>query len=208
MKATYIAFEGIDGSGKTKQTELLYNYLVSQGKKVLLTRELGSPHDQACNKLREFHLCSTLEMDDLAAQYLLPSCSIQHSEKVIKPNLKNYDFILSDRSLESNLAYGYALGFGKSLINQIFLQDKRRTFPDIIVYLDIEPEVAYARSKARKQEYTLTDRIEGKGLEFQKMVRESYLERIPFFPKDSLTLNVSTLSIQAVHQKILEGLKL
>lgn len=208
MKAVYIAFEGIDGSGKTKQIDLLHKHLASSGKKVLLTRELGSIHDSACSKLREVYLCSKLQMDDLAAQFLLASCSIQHSEKVIKPNLQSYDYILSDRSVESNLAYGYALGFEKSLINQIFLQDCRRIRPDLIVYLDIDPKIAYARSKKRALEFDQVDRIESKGIEFQKAVREFYLERLVSFPKNSFQVNASQLSIQETHESILRGLKL
>ena len=208
MVAKYIAFEGIDGSGKTKQVELVANYLTKKGFKILITKEFGSPHDAACVKIREFALSSSYGFDELAGQFMFAACSTQHSAKVIAPNLNKYDFILSDRSIESNLAYCAAIGFDRNLVHTLFFLDKDRIYPDTVIYLDINPEVAWARLNARtKESFTNggVDRIEDKGFLFQKLVREEYLRRT----KENatyLTINCDNLDIEQTFLKVISNL--
>ena len=204
----YIAFEGIDGSGKTKQIELLVRSLLFTSVNPLVTKELGSHLDPACEKLREIFLSDSYNMDDLAGEYILAACSIQHNEKVIKPAIEKSKLVISDRSIESNLAYGYAQ-FDEETINSIFLQDKRRLHPDIVILLDIDPEVSWNRLRSRKREAFVSkgvDRIEKKGLAFQVEVRKEYLKRAKEL--DSyLVIDIKNDSIDEVHTKVLEVLK-
>lgn len=203
----YIAFEGIDGSGKTKQIELLSKCLFEKRNDILITKELGSPYDQACLKLREIFLNDSYNMDDLAGEYVLAACSIQHNEKVIKPAL-NDRLIISDRSIESNLVYGYAK-FDKTIIDSIFLQDQRRKHPDLIIFLDINPEVSWSRSQRRTREIfenAGVDRIEKRGLDFQKKVREEYVKRAKEI-SSYLVIDIELDSIAQVHQKVIKALE-
>lgn len=209
MKAKYIAFEGIDGSGKTKQLELLFDYFQKQGKKVLVTREFGSEHDYACTRIRDFALNSSYNFDELAGQFMFAACSTQHSEKVILPNLEKYDYILSDRSLESNLAYCAALGIDRDFAHSLFFLDKRRQHPDCILYLNISPEVSAARMHARIPEQFSepgTDRIEAKGIEFQRKVRDEYSRRIEENPRYIVISSYET--IEDTHREIIRKLEL
>ena len=208
MTAVYIAFEGIDGSGKTKQLTLLSDYLVKADNKILLTKEFGSSHDLACAKIREFALNGNYKFDELAGQFMFAACSSQHSVKVIEPNLSSYDFILSDRSVESNLAYCSAIGFDKKLTHTLFFLDQRRTYPDIIIYLDIDPDLAWSRLNRREKEVFSEggeDRIESKGLSFQHKVRTEYLRRIEENDR-YLVIDCNLDSIDQVHKKIINQL--
>lgn len=220
MKAKYIAFEGIDGSGKTKQLSLLENYLVNQGYKVLITKEFGSLHDDACINLREFALNSKYGFDELTGQFLFAACSSQHSEKVLTPALEEYDFILSDRSIESNLAYGppalaeaysdkFTLDQLRETIYNLFFLDQRRVSPDSIIYLNVDPEVTWSRIGKREQESFKdgVDRIEDKGLQFQRLVKEEYARRLEQ-NKNYVAVDCNNLTIEQTHQQILKQLKL
>ena len=208
MVAKYIAFEGIDGSGKTKQVSLLTNYLIEKGFKVLVTKEFGSSHDDACVKIREFALSSSYGFDELAGQFMFAACSTQHSMKVVEPNLNKYDFILSDRSIESNLAYCTAIGFDRSLVHTLFFLDKRRIYPDTIMYLDINPELAWTRLNRREKESFTNggvDRIEDKGLMFQKLVIAEYQRRIVENNK-YVVIDCNNLDIEQTHLKVISDL--
>jgi dTMP kinase len=209
MKAKYIAFEGVDGSGKTKQLSLLVNYLNSKGAKVLVTKEFGSPHNDACVKMREFALNSSYNFDELAGQFMFAACSSQHSERVITPNLSEYDYIISDRSIESNLAYCEAIGYDRDLVHTLFFLDKRRVHPDTVVYLNVDPELTWSRINKRDKE-TFTnggvDRIEDKGLAFQRKVSAAYSRRISE-NSHFLVIDCTTYSIEQTHQEILKRLE-
>ncbi len=202
----YIAFEGIDGSGKTKQLSLLEDYLTRNNYSVLVTKEFGSPHNFACEKLREFALNSAYGFDELAGQFMFAACSTQHSERVISPQIDKYDFILSDRSVESNLAYCGALDH-REFAHQLFFSDKRRIYPEKIIYLDVDPETSWPRISAREQEQFEggTDRIEAKGLTFQKKVRDEYERRITENPH-YIVIDCNTLDIEQTHNVIVERL--
>jgi len=205
MTAKYLAFEGIDGSGKTKQLSLLYNYLTAQNYSVLLTREFGSEHDSACVKIRDFALNSLHNIDEYAGQFMFAACSSQHNEKVIKPNLDKYDFILSDRSVESNLAYCAAIeGFSREFAHQLFFSDSRRINPDHIIFLNTDPDLCWQRLSRRTQEKFTdggVDRIEDKGKDFQKRVYTEYQHRIKY-STNYIVINSTTLTIDETHQTI------
>lgn len=208
-RAQYIAFEGIDGSGKTKQIDLLLQFLQQQGYSVLLTREFGSLHNEACVHIRDFALNSKHNIDEIAGQFMFAACSSQHSEKVIAPNIDKYDFILSDRSIESNLAYCTSIGIDRQFAHTLFLLDKRRIHPDRIVYLNVDPEISWKRVSRRTQEKFTdggSDRIEDKGLEFQKRVHAEYARRQQENPRYVVVDSQDT--IEQTHRLILECLNL
>lgn len=208
-RAQYIAFEGIDGSGKTKQIDLLQKFLEQQGYSVLLTREFGSLHNDACVSIRDFALNSKHNIDEIAGQFMFAACSSQHNEKVIAPNMDRYDFILSDRSIESNLAYCTSIGIDRDFAHTLFFLDKRRIHPDKIVYLDVDPEISWKRVSKRTQEKFTdggSDRIEDKGLEFQKRVHAEYARRQQ---ENSRYIVVNSQeTIQQTHHLVLKSLGL
>lgn len=172
----YIAFDGIDGCGKTIQIALLEKHLLKKNKTTLLTKEIGSSHNELCKELRQFILNDAFELDDLTAQYLLAAGSTHHAQKVLLPNLNKYDYILSDRSIYTNIAYCPIRD--ENFHNSVFL-NHLRIFPDLVFYIDIDPKIAQERIGTRSSEHfkiTGKDRIEAKGIDFQKKVRENFLK--------------------------------
>lgn len=181
---TYVTIEGTDGSGKTTLFKNLYEYLKYNNKfTVLGTKEFGSHHSDACVALRSIILNSKMEMTSLAMQLGFASIVAQHHEKVIKPAKESgdYDYILSDRGIDSNYAYAEGHGLDPQDIQNIF-NTVYRNFPspDLTIYLDIDPEVAAKRRLKRKSEVFENggvDAVEAKGLELQKIAREKFLQR-------------------------------
>ena len=202
----YVAFEGIDGSGKSKQLSLLVSYLIKTNKTVFETSELGSTHDPLCVKMRDLFLNNNHNIDELALQHILAASSIQHSEKVLKNQQDKVDYIISDRSIESNLAYGYASTLNRDIVDLIFCTDARRIVPDLIIYLDVDPILASKRRSNRQKEAfenNGSDRIEDKSTDFQQLVREEYLKRARLNNK-YIIIDTNNVSIDDTHRLIVD----
>ena len=179
MKTKYISIEGGDGSGKTTLVKNLHNYFLSNKTNILLTKEFGSPLDQFCKELREFALSNRFDVDEKAGQLLFGSIIKQHQEKVIKPAMGNYDIILSDRGPYSNYTYGPVHQIDPKFIKSLFdLVYEDAHWPDVSIFLNLPAEIAAARRMKRSPELFQgggVDRVEAKGLEFQKEVSKNFL---------------------------------
>ena len=159
-----IAFEGIDGSGKTTQAKKLYEYLKSKGKEVSLYREPGST--EIGEKIRDILLCHCMdERTELLLFEASRSCLIK--EKVI-PDLKEGRTVILDRFTLSTLAYqGYGKGIELETIQTLNEFATRGIKPDIIFLLDLPVEEALKRLKNKT-------RFEEK--EFLEKVRKGFLK--------------------------------
>ncbi|MGE4546582.1 MAG: dTMP kinase [Desulfurella sp.] len=154
----YIVFEGIDGSGKSTVSKMFVEYLLNKGCSVLYTKE---PFTKQIDELiRKNQADKTLLFLFLADR----SIHIEYLKK------QNFNFIVSDRSFYSTICYQ---GYGGSIdvefvtkLNEFVVED---FLPDIVFYLDCEPEVALSRIEK-------TDAIEHKKLNFFQKVRAGYLE--------------------------------
>ncbi|WP_338044330.1 dTMP kinase [Mycoplasma nasistruthionis] len=111
----FISFEGLDGSGKTTIThkleaamQSLYPHL-----NVIWTREPGGTNIKEAEKIREIILDKDHELSPVAEALLYSASRRIHLEKVIWPALKNNDFVICDRYVDSFFAYqGYARNLG------------------------------------------------------------------------------------------------
>lgn len=179
----YVTIEGTDGSGKTTLFNNLYYYLAKQLEyTVLETKEFGSKHDKACQDIRSIILNSNYKVTNLAMQLGFASIIAQHHEKVINPARESgtYNYILSDRGIDSNYAYAPAHGLDDEQINNIF-DTAYRDFklPEVTIFLNIDPELAFSRRRTRDPEKFIdggVDAVEAKGIELQYKVRENFLE--------------------------------
>ncbi len=159
-----IAFEGIDGSGKTTQAKKLYEYLKNKGKKVSLYREPGST--EIGEKIRDILLCHCMdERTELLLFEASRSCLVK--EKII-PDLEEGKIVILDRFTLSTLAYqGYGKGIEPQIIKTLNEFATRGLEPDIVFLLDLPVEEALKRLKTRT-------RFEDK--EFLEKVRRGFLE--------------------------------
>lgn len=166
-----ITFEGIDGSGKTAQIQLLATQLEQQGHSVLLTREPGGT--ELGNTIRRMVLDQgDLQISPMAEMLLIAAARAQHVKEVIQPGLLAGSLILCDRYIDSSLVYqGIALGLGLELVADINDKIVGGLWPQLTVLLDVAPEVAFERSIMRRQQ---ADRIESRGLAYYAQVCSGY----------------------------------
>ena len=114
----FITFEGIDGSGKSTQINLLKKLFTKKNIKFMITREPGGT--KFSEKLRKLILNSSENLSFQSEVLLLYAARIEHIEKKIKPALKENYIVISDRYYDSTLAYqGYGYGYNKKFINYI-----------------------------------------------------------------------------------------
>ena len=169
MKRGYfISFEGPDGAGKSTQIEFLKQYLEDRGLEYIFTREPGGT--KISEKIREMLLDK--ENSDMTARteaLLYAASRAQLVEKVIEPALKEGKIVVSDRYIDSSIAYQ---GFGRDLgpkvteINKFAVNELE---PDLTFLMMISPDDV----KERLDQDNL-DRLESEDLEFKKKVLEGF----------------------------------
>jgi dTMP kinase len=168
----FVSFEGIDGSGKSTQAELLRDALAGD-REAVLTREPGG------TELGEGIRALLLEGGDItpwAEAALFAAARAELVELVIAPALERGAHVVSDRYVDSSLAYqGIARGLGFERVLDMNLAATRGLFPDLTILLLLDPEECARRSGA-------TDRIEREGDDFRVRVDAAYRELAQLFP--------------------------
>ena len=172
----FVTIEGGDGSGKSRQVELLDEYLNSRGVSRLLTRE---PGDTPLGKeLRRLLLEGRPEsLSDETELFLMLADRAQHVREVIRPALEQGKLVVSDRFADSTLAYqGYGRGMDLALLRRLNVMATGGTMPDLTIILDCAVEVALARAAERRDlQAARENRFEAEGVAFQRRVREGFL---------------------------------
>ena len=173
VKGLFITFEGIDGCGKTTQAELLAEYLSSQGRQVVLTREPGGT--EVSEKIRAVLLDnSNHTMSWLTEMFLYMASRSQLTEEVIRPSLDRGHVVISDRFMDATLAYqGYGRGLDRETIKRLNIVATSDLVPGITILMDLAPEICSQRMATMGKSI---DRLEGAGVDFQRKVREGYLD--------------------------------
>ncbi len=161
----FICIEGLDKSGKTTQSTLLVESLCRRGYDAIYTSE---PSDGEIGKfIREYILNRKKRMHIMVEALLFAADRVEHTERVIKPNLKEGKIVVSDRYLFSSLAYQGAAGLSIKWIRKI---NKAAIKPDLAVYLDVPVDVILSRCQGRKS--VMEQR------EIQEKVREIYMRMV------------------------------
>ncbi len=197
MKGIFISFEGIEGTGKTIQSRLLYEYLIKKGNKVILTEEPGGT--KVGLKIRELLLSVEHKgMIPIAELLLYNASRAQHVKEVILPAINRGVVVITDRFTDSTVAYqGYGRGIDLNLIDSIekVVTDGLRT--DITILLDVDVEVGLKRNRGINK----TDRLELEDVEFHRRVRGGYLEIASKKPERIKLIDASK-GIGEIHSKI------
>ena len=177
MKGKFIVIEGIDGCGKSTQIDALYNWLPKSGlmnknSELIKTREPGgTPFGE---KLREILLikdkCNS--PSNLTELILYAADRAEHVSKIISPELKKNNWVISDRFADSTLAYqGYGRNLNRTIIKQLNSIVCQGEKPDLTFFLDISPEESIFRRK-----HQVPDRIESEGINFLNKVNLGFKE--------------------------------
>ena len=163
----FIVFEGLDGSGKSTQQQLLNDKLQSDKISNISFREPGSTviGEKIVKILQSDQKLSPLS--ELLLFYVSRSAII---EEKIKPALENYDVVICDRYFYSSVAYqGYGRGMNIDFINQINDEVVKNIIPDLIFYMDISWE-----EKKKRKGININDRFEKEDRVFHNKVRSGY----------------------------------
>ncbi|KQV71277.1 thymidylate kinase [Nocardioides sp. Root122] len=168
-RGLFVCFEGGEGAGKSTQSRLLRDWLVERGETVLLTFE---PGDTAVGKeLRRIVLDpATGELSDRTEALLYAADKAEHVDHVVLPALARGEVVITDRYVDSTLAYQ---GAGRTLavpeVEAVARWATGDLRPHLTVVLDLAPEAGLGRFEER-------DRIEGQSLEFHQRVRQGFLD--------------------------------
>jgi len=187
----FITFEGPEGSGKTLQSEALYQHLQRQGLPVLLTREPGGT--SIGDQIRRV-LLSPENVDMLPeTEVLLFSASrAQLVREVIRPALERGILVICDRFADSTLAYqGYGHGLDLAALRAITEFATGGLWPDLSIYLDLEVEEGLRRKLAALGKRGEWNRLDQKELAFHERVRAGYHELAAAEPQRWLVLDAT-----------------
>jgi len=192
----FISFEGGEGSGKSTQTKLLKEWLEKNGETVLLTREPGGT--PLGNQLRDILLDhKTGAISPRAEALMYAADRAHHVFSTIRPALQRGEVVISDRYLDSSIAYQ---GAGRVLLPAEVARISRwateSLTPTLTVIMDLPAEIGLGRLQA-------TDRLESEPLSFHERVRQEFLNLAYQDPERFLVVDAS-LSIEQIHQVIIE----
>jgi dTMP kinase len=178
----FVTFEGLDGSGKTTQAKLFVAALRREGRDVVATREPGG------TPLGEHVRSILLDGDEIspwAEAALFAAARAELVDRVIAPALEAGRDVVSDRYVDSSLAYqGIARELGVDDVLELNLRATRGLLPDRTVLVLVDPEEALRRRQA-------TDRIEREGADFHRAVDKAYRELARMFPERIVTVDGS-----------------
>ena len=199
-KGVFIAFEGVEGSGKGTQIRMVKEYLEADGVDVLVTREPGGT--VVGEKLRELLLDHDTGVVEARTEALLFAASrSQHVTSVIRPALAEGKVVICDRYIDSSLAYqGGARGLGEQDVLTLNVWATQGLFPDLTILLHLEPEAGLLRSLEEP------DRIEVEGGEFHAKVADSYLKIAEEHPERFIVIDADDTP-ERVHEQVVEALK-
>ena len=190
MSGIFISFEGPDGAGKTTAlNELMPLLKAKTTKEVVLSREPGG--SVIAEKIRKIILdIHDEEMDPRTEALLYAAARRQHLVDAILPALKDDKVMLSDRFVDSSIAYqGGGRQIGTKEVGEIndFAIDGH--LPDLTIYFDVTPEVGLNR--IRKDHEGEMDRLEKEALSFHQRVYDSYMDIVKENPDRIKTIDAS-----------------
>ncbi|MCE4051842.1 MULTISPECIES: dTMP kinase [Bacillaceae] len=197
-RGIFITMEGPEGAGKTTILEMLYKHYKDKGIKIVKTREPGGI--RIAEKIREIILNPDhTEMDGRTEALLYAAARRQHLVEKVIPALAEGSIVLSDRFIDSSLAYqGYARGIGIEEIWKINEFAIGGVMPDLTLYFDLDPELGLARiNKSNEREI---NRLDLEQLDFHKRVQAGYYKVIEKFPERLHKLEASQ-SIEDVFEQ-------
>jgi dTMP kinase len=178
----FLCFEGGEGAGKSTQAALLNDWLVARGHDVLLTFEPGDTH--VGRDIRRIVLDpATGHLADRTEALLYAADKAEHVEKVVAPALARGTVVITDRYVDSSLAYqgtGRAIDAGE--LEHVLRWATGDLRPHLTVLLDVEPSAGLGRFVER-------DRIEAEGLDFHRRAREGFLALAAANPEHYLVLD-------------------
>ena len=192
-KGKFIAFEGLDGSGQTTQTNFLKNRLVKEGFKVILTKEptknneAGKFVNKILNQGKKLSLNKLKKLQEGFAKD-----RNWHQENIVRPSLKKDKIVITDRSQFSSFAFGASSGIDLDYllkINEKFIE------PDLVILLKTSPKTSIQRIQKRGIKETIFEK--------EKQLKKVWdvFEKLAKRFKNIVIVN-GEKSIEEIHEKV------
>jgi dTMP kinase len=192
----FISFEGIDGVGKSTQADLLEAHLVGLSREVVRTLEPGG--SELGRDIRKLLLHSG-HVDARAEALLYAADRAHHVATVIRPALAEGKVVITDRYLDSSVAYqGAGRILGATEVRDLSMWAIQGLLPALTVLLDLDAASAVAR---RAKTGDAPDRLEREKVEFFEAVRACYLELAAAEPERFLVVDAQ-LSVDEIQSQI------
>ena len=183
MNGLFISFEGGEGSGKSSVITVVKEKLEAEGYKVVITREPGGVN--VSEQIRNVILAVDNQMSKETEALLYAASRVEHLYAKVLPLLAEGYIVLSDRYLDSSLAYqGYARGIGIEKVLEINMFAKEY-LPKVTYFFDVRPEVGLARIQGRDK----IDRLDLEEFDFHQKVYDGYLEVCKMYPERIKSIN-------------------
>jgi dTMP kinase len=193
----FISLEGIDGVGKSTQSDLLEEFLRAQGREVVRTLEPGGT--ELGQEIRHLLLHRKGDVAPRAEALLYAADRAHHVATKIRPALERGEVVLTDRYLDSSVAYQ---GVGRALraqdVRDISMFAVEGLLPNLTILLDLE---ASAAAERRSKTGEAPDRLEQEKIEFFEAVRQAYLDMAAAEPNRWLVIDARE-SVDEMQAKI------
>jgi len=198
LMGKFITFEGVEGAGKSTQSKLLVEYLNANGIESVWTREPGGC--EGAEEIRKLLVNGAVnKWDGITELLLMYAARRDHTEKKIKPLLKEGKVVVSDRYFDSTMAYqgyGYELDLNKiKQVQKIVLDDFE---PDLTIILDLDVKEGLERTNKRGDK----NRYEDMEIDFHNRVRNGFLNIANENHNRVKLINVENMSIDELQKNI------
>jgi dTMP kinase len=201
VKAPFVTFEGVEGSGKSTQIRHLSSELAAKGVPHLVTREPGGT--PLADEIRKLLLSPREEPVAPEAEILLyEAARAQHVRGFILPALAAGRAVLCDRFCDATLAYqAHARGIPAEPVEWLNRFAAGGLVPDLTLLFDLPPEAGFSRIGGRDRP---ADRMERESLAFHRAVRDGYLRLLDRHPGRIVRVD-ATLPEDAVRGMVREA---
>lgn len=171
-----ISFEGGEGSGKTTQSKILYEYLQSRSIPALYTREIGGT--ALGEQLRDI-IINNQSLDPLTELMMIIAARNDHIKQVIQPALDRGSWVICDRFIDSTAVYQTLTSIPAQKIYELHIQFFN-LWPDLTLLLDVEAETAVMRLETRPGQLNRFDQF---SLDLHRLIRQKFLSLVASFDR-------------------------
>lgn len=205
IRGFFITFEGMEGSGKSTQIQMLADSLAGE-REIIVTRSPGGT--PIAEKIRDILKIRDPREEVMPETELLlfAACHSQMTSHLVAPALKRGAVILCDRFYDSTMAYqGYARTLNRDFVAEINAFSCRRITPDLTLVLDLDPAEGIRRSHARASaEEVAGDRFDSEKMQFHHDVRNAFLDLAAKEPERFAVIDAGKTA-EEVHRQIMEA---
>ena len=201
-KNGFIVIEGVNGAGKSTIITKVQEHLSLNNIPAIFTREPGSGELGVI--IRDIVLNSPEKIPELTELFLFAADRSQHVEKIIKPAIAENKLVISDRYYYSTIAFqSYGRGLNYDLVQQINQLAIQNTTPDLVILLDLEPDIGLQRNQVDPDK--TVDNFECTELEFHQRIRQGFLKIAETLPENFIIIDANR-SPEEVQQEVIKAI--